>query len=278
MKMAMRNEVKLTHAGAGSTGTGQVMKESDRDGQRQKRRSQSKEAHADGELTRHGSTVLVRAFDTAHGRCHTEHGAIVDACRRVNGASYAGAIIRRRTGRECFTPPPGAECPAVPTCITTRPAVRQRCRVQPRLTQDRTASWWRSITTPTVMVALLPPVVIAPWLSQLPVFRVFAVDTGPPPRSTPTSSSAFLIDRLLTFVTVPPDVCLRSWADPRPLYGSERSRFTDRKGSDHAEAHRRFVARGSCGACRAFMTGSAADPAVPAVVVGGTSGSTGQES
>jgi hypothetical protein len=62
-------------------------------------------------------------------------------------------------------------------------------------TQDSNGVVVAKHEAPTVMVALLPPVVIAPWLSQVPVFRVFAVDTGPPPRSTPLHIvlSVFLI-------------------------------------------------------------------------------------
>jgi hypothetical protein len=100
---------------------------------------------------------------------------------------------------ECFTPPPGAEMPCCAnmhhdeTCGQAGGAAE--CCNHARTQDSNGVVVAKHHEAPTAMVALLLPVVIAPWLSQVPVFRVFAVDTGPPPRSTPLHIvlSVFLI-------------------------------------------------------------------------------------
>ena len=100
---------------------------------------------------------------------------------------------------ECFTPPPGAEMPCCANMhhdeACGQAGSAAECCNHARTQDSNGVVVAKHHEAPTAMVALLPPVVIAPWLSQVPVFRVFAVDTGPPPRSTPLHIvlSVFLI-------------------------------------------------------------------------------------
>jgi len=100
---------------------------------------------------------------------------------------------------ECFTPPPGAEMPCCAnmhhdeTCGQAGSAAE--CCNHARTQDANGVVVAKHHETPTVMVALLPPVIVAPWLSQVPLFRPLEFDTGPPPRSTPLHIvlSVFLI-------------------------------------------------------------------------------------
>jgi hypothetical protein len=100
---------------------------------------------------------------------------------------------------ECFTPPPGAEMPCCAnmhhdeTCGQAGSAAE--CCNHARMQGAYGVIAAKHPDSPSSMVAVLSPVVAAPWLSPVPQFRPLEFDTGPPPRSTPLHIvlSVFLI-------------------------------------------------------------------------------------
>jgi hypothetical protein len=100
---------------------------------------------------------------------------------------------------ECFTPPPGAEMPCCAamhhddTCGQAGSAAQ--CCEHSRMQAAYGVIAAKHHEAPISMAAVLSPTMAVPRLSQVPIFRPIAIDTGPPPRSTPLHIvlSVFLI-------------------------------------------------------------------------------------
>ena len=90
---------------------------------------------------------------------------------------------------ECFTPPRGAEMPCCANMhhdeICGQAGSAAECCNHARTQDSNGVVVAKRHEAPTVMVALLPPGIVAPWPSQVPRFRPIEFDTSPPPRSTP---------------------------------------------------------------------------------------------